>query len=406
MTDTPRLACACTFCTIAPPHVLRQIASRGDAEQRSSAERTLATTRTLRQARLQAVAVGAPPPAAAAMAAGARPAGARSTHDAGGTRDLPGNRFRAEGAGPVGDDAVDEAHDFAGLTRDFLSKVFRRRSIDGRGLALVSTVHFDKDYDNAFWDGAQMVYGDGDGKVFNRFTVALEVVGHELAHGVTQYTSNLIYFEQPGALNEHFSDVIGSLVKQWHLGQDAGQADWLIGAGLLAPGIHGSALRSMSAPGTAYDDPLIGRDPQPTHMRDYHFGPEDQGGVHINSGIPNRVFWRVATTLGGPAWKTAGRIWWDAFTGMLNARATFSDAARATIAAAGEVGGQDALRAVRAAWAEAGVTVPRSTPRPLLPTAVVAAGPKVVRIRAHAGNAMAGAVLAARPRAAEKRPRG
>ena len=355
-----RLFHACPFCTIAPPHILREIASRGDAQEREAAERTLEVTRALRTARLRAIATGAPPPAAETEALFRRRTGARSTHDAGNMTRLPGRLVRDEASSDSGDTAVDEAHVYAGITRDFLQKVFRRRSLDGRGMPLVSTVHYDRDYENAFWDGGQMVYGDGDGRVFQRFTVCLDVVGHELAHGVTQFTSNLVYFEQPGALNEHFSDVIGSLVKQWHRGEDAAAADWLIGAGLLAPGIRGRALRSMSAPGTAYDDPLIGRDPQPAHMRDFHHGPEDQGGVHINSGIPNRVFWRVATEIGGPAWELPGRIWWQAFTGMLRARADFGDAARATADAAGELGGRGAAATVLAAWREAGVVVPRA----------------------------------------------
>src|SRR6185295_7901081 len=124
--------------------------------------------------------------------------------------------------------------------------------------------------------------------------------------------------------------------------QAAADADWLIGAGLLAPGIRGVALRSMSAPGTAYDDPLIGKDPQPAHMQDFYYGSEDQGGVHINSGIPNRVFWRVATRMGGNAWELAGQIWFRAFTTKLPARADFKDAARATADAAGELGGNHA----------------------------------------------------------------
>lgn len=369
-----RLFCACTFCTIAPPHILRHIAEHGDEAERESAARTLDVTRELKRARLRAAAMGAPPFAMSLLGGGS---GARTTHDAGHREQLPGTVVRREADGAVGDAATDEAHDGAGITRDFLQKVFRRRSIDGRGMPLVSSVHYGVNYDNAFWDGAQMVYGDGDGRVFQRFTVSLDVIGHELAHGVTQHTSNLIYFEQPGALNEHFSDVIGSLVKQWHLGQAADQADWLIGAGLLAPTIRGRALRSMSAPGTAYDDPLIGRDPQPAHMRDLYTGPEDEGGVHINSGIPNRVFWRVATGLGGPAWGLAGRIWWRAFTGMLRARADFAEAARATIESAGRLGGSAVARTVRAAWVEVGVAVPRgATPVIVVPKPAAKAATK------------------------------
>jgi Zn-dependent metalloprotease len=135
-----------------------------------------------------------------------------------------------------------------------------------------------------------MVYGDGDGDLFKRFTIAIDVIGHELTHGVTQYSAGLVYQDQTGALNESISDVFGSLVKQYRLKQTADQADWLIGAGLLADGVNGKALRSMAAPGTAYDDPILGKDPQPAHMKDFVNTQSDHGGVHINSGIPNHAF--------------------------------------------------------------------------------------------------------------------
>ena len=117
------------------------------------------------------------------------------------------------------------------------------------------------------------------------------MVAHELSHGVTETEAGLIYFEQSGALNESLSDVFGSLVKQYYLKQTADRADWLIGEGLLAAGINGKGLRSMSEPGTAYDDPLLGKDPQPAHMKDFIKTREDNGGVHLNSGIPNRAFY-------------------------------------------------------------------------------------------------------------------
>lgn len=196
-------------------------------------------------------------------------------------------------------------------------------------------MHYGQDYDNAFWNGHQMVFGDGDGEIFGDFTACVDVIGHELTHGVTQFTAGLQYQDQPGALNESVSDVFGSLVKQHSLGQDAAHADWLIGAGLLAPGIQGVALRSMKAPGTAYDDPRLGKDPQPAHMRDYVDTTDDNGGVHINSGIPNHAFYLLATALGGQAWDRAGRIWYDALTGgRLAADADFTAFARATVAAA------------------------------------------------------------------------
>src|SRR5262249_42131489 len=137
------------------------------------------------------------------------------------------------------------------------------------------------------WDGQQMVFGDGDGVLFIGFTKAVDVIGHELTHGVTQYECGLEYHDEPGALNESISDVFGTLVKQYALKQDVTAGDWLIGNGLLAPSVNGKALRSMKDPGTAYDDPQLGRDPQPAHYKNYVRTSEDNGGVHLNSGIPN-----------------------------------------------------------------------------------------------------------------------
>jgi Zn-dependent metalloprotease len=161
--------------------------------------------------------------------------------------------------------AVDEAYEYLGITHDFFWKEYQRDSLDNKGLILTGTVHYGREYQNAFWNGQQMVFGDGDGEIFNRFTIAIDVVAHELSHGVTETEAGLIYFEQSGALNESLSDVFGSLVKQYHLKQTADKADWLIGEGLLAKGINGKGLRSMSEPGTAYNDPLLGKDPQPAH---------------------------------------------------------------------------------------------------------------------------------------------
>src|SRR5207253_4255623 len=170
----------------------------------------------------------------------------------------------------------------------------------------------------------------------------------------------LEYQGEPGALNESVSDVFGSLVKQNALGQTAEQADWLIGAGLFAPGVKGKALRSMKEPGTAYDDPRIGKDPQPAHMRGYVKTEDDNGGVHINSGIPNRAFCLTALGFGGPAWRKAGRVWYLALTDLLGEKASFADAARATIAVAEKELGKDAAEVVRGAWSAVGVRVKAS----------------------------------------------
>src|SRR5919202_6568433 len=153
---------------------------------------------------------------------------------------------------------------------------------------LIGTVHYDKDHDNASWDGSQMVFGDGDGQYFNRFTLAIDVMGHELTHGVTGNTARLEYHDQPGALNESMSDVFGSLVKQYASSpqQTAAQADWLIGAGLFTARVNGLALRSMKAPGTAYDDPMLGRDPSPRTCRTMTTPQPTMAGSTSTRGFP------------------------------------------------------------------------------------------------------------------------
>jgi Zn-dependent metalloprotease len=274
------------------------------------------------------------------------------------TENLPGTEVRAEGDPAVADVSADEAYDGLGATFDFYLAAYNRWSVDDRGLPLKGTVHYGQQYDNAFWNGSQMVFGDGDGVVFGRFTAAVDVIGHELTHGVTQYTANLTYRGQSGALNESVSDVFGSMVKQYQLGQTADQADWLIGAGLFAPTVNGVALRSMKAPGTAYDDPNLGRDPQPATMSDYLDTTEDDGGVHINSGIPNRAFYLAATGIGGTSWEGAGQVWYDVLTGgKLPAAATFATFGSATVRAAQERFGESSAEAgaVADAWHQVGV---------------------------------------------------
>jgi Zn-dependent metalloprotease len=222
---------------------------------------------------------------------------------------------------------------------------------------LDSTVHYGQKYDNAFWNGSQMVYGDGDGKIFQRFTKCLDVIGHELTHGVTQYEAGLNYQDQPGALNESMSDVFGCLVKQWSLKQTVARADWLVGKGLFTSKVKGVALRSMKDPGTAYDDPMLGKDPQPAHMKDYYKGTDDNGGVHINSGIPNRAFYLTAAAIGGFAWEKAGKIWYTALCNRLRPSSNFKAARQATISAAAQLygPGSDEEKAVSAAWTQVGV---------------------------------------------------
>ncbi|WP_307624102.1 M4 family metallopeptidase [Streptomyces sp. V3I7] len=343
------------FCTIVPPHLLDKLAQDGDAALSGPARRTLERDALERTRRRLTTVVGATSVAAPAGAAADQPH--RTVYDARHTENLPGEKVRAEGSAPGKDATVNRAYAGLGATFELYLKAYGRNSIDGEGLPLDATVHFGENYDNAFWNGEQMVFGDGDNEVFLDFTIPVDVIGHELTHGVTQYTANLTYFGQSGALNESISDVFGSLIKQYSLGQTAAEADWLIGAGLLAPRVTGTALRSMKAPGTAYDDDVLGKDPQPATMDDYVRTGRDNGGVHINSGIPNHAFYLAATTLGGNSWERAGQIWYDVLTGgELIAKATFTDFAKLTVKAArARYKDGEELQAVLKAWEQVGV---------------------------------------------------
>ncbi|GAA1296456.1 M4 family metallopeptidase [Streptomyces sanglieri] len=343
------------FCTIVPPQVLDKLSQSDNPDLAGPARRTLEGDAARRTRRQMATVVTVPVAPASDGEASDKPE--RVLYDCRNGTQLPGTKVRAEGQEPTKDASVNRAYAGLGATFELLLKAYGRRSIDGNGLPLIGSVHYDEKYNNAFFDGEQMVFGDGDGEIFLDFTVAIDVIGHELTHGLTQYTANLSYYGQSGALNESMSDVFGSLVKQYSLGQSADQADWLIGAGLLAPRVQGVALRSMKAPGTAYDDDVLGKDPQPAKMEDYVHTSEDNGGVHLNSGIPNRAFYLLATALGGNAWERAGQLWFDVLTGgQLAVDADFADFARLTVAAArSRFGEGDEAEAVLKAWSEVGV---------------------------------------------------
>lgn len=341
---------------IVPPYLLARIAG-ADAERfptaSAAARRTLRMDAPRRSARLMLSVEGG------TLVAELADAPNREIADAAGREELPGRVVRREGGDPVGDAAADEAYDGLGATFDLFSEVYGRNSIDGAGLPLRATVHYGRLYDNAFWDGERMVFGDGDGEVFGRFTGSLSVIGHELTHGVTQFASGLVYRGQSGALNESISDVFGALVEQYATKQTAAEASWLIGAGLFTAEVQGDALRSMRSPGTAYDDDVLGRDPQPDHLDDYIHTADDDGGVHLNSGIPNRAFVLAADALGGYAWERAGHVWYDTLTGGLAPDVDFARFAAATVrAAAARYGGTSAeADAVRAGWEGVGVTI-------------------------------------------------
>ncbi|KQQ07841.1 M4 family metallopeptidase [Rathayibacter sp. Leaf296] len=354
--------------TVVPPYLLVRIARLDDpafARAARAASRSLEQDVPFRRVRPGEPSPGrrTPGPTATATPTPRNRVAAlqRTISDAQTTETLPGVTVRTEGQPSNGDIAVDEAYDGLGAMSAFLQQAYGRDSIDDAWLPLDATVHFGDDYDNAFWDGSRMVFGDGDGQVFRRFTISPSVIGHELAHGMTEYTANLVYRGQSGALNESISDVFGALLEQFGAGQSAEEASWLIGEGLFTDEVEGTALRSMIAPGTAYDDDVLGKDPQPGSMDDYVDTEDDNGGVHINSGIPNRAFAVAAIELGGKAWERAGQVWYDVLTGgVLTATADFTGFAGLTIAAAAERygAGSDVETAVRTGWSTVGVELP------------------------------------------------
>lgn len=300
-------------CSIVPPHLLDEVAQSGSLSQRSHAVRTLNVATTFRSARMVAA---APERLTGASYRSPRPAGGprMSIFDAREQAMLPGKPVYTHGTPAGADVAVQETYLAIGAWLDLFRDIFNRDSIDGHGLPVAATVHFNDEFNNVLWDGVRVVIGDGDGDLFTRFTTSVDVIGHELTHGLIQYTARLDYRDQPGALSESIADVFGSLVKQRLLGQTAVEADWLIGAGLFSPKVRGVGLRSLKAPGTGYADPILGTDPQPDHMSAYNPTLADNGGVHINCGIPNRAFYLTALALGGFAWERAGRIWYDALS--------------------------------------------------------------------------------------------
>ncbi|TKV25697.1 M4 family metallopeptidase [Arthrobacter sp. NamB2] len=342
-------------CSIVPPHLLTRLAALRDPRLSAAARaarHALQELDPLLQVRSEAL--------RAPVRRGSAIVGTltRRIYDAGGQEELPGRLVRGEGASVTGDPAADEAYDGLGSTYHLFSEEYGRSSIDGAGKPLEATVHYGTNYDNAFWDGERMVFGDGDGEIFGRFTASLTVISHELTHGFTQYSTNLVYQGQSGALNESLSDVFGVLVEQRNLGQDADTASWLVGAGIFTQQVEGTALRSLKAPGTAYDDDVLGKDPQPAVMADYVHTASDNGGVHINSGIPNHAFYLAATALGGRAWEGAGRVWYDAvLSGSIPPDCDFPIFATATTEAAARRFGTGSREAdaVSGAWSQVGV---------------------------------------------------
>ncbi len=193
---------------------------------------------------------------------------------------------------------------------DFFQSQFGRNSLDNAGMTLLSSIHFSVKYNNAGWTGSQMRYGDGDGNIFIDFTKSNDVIGHELTHGVTQFTSGFVYSNQSGGLNESMSDVFGSMFRQWRANQTVSTADWLIGKEIMGPGAIArgfTCLRDMAKPAASHC-----LAPQSTKFSQYQNGMDP----HDSSGIPNLAFCKAAVAIGGKSWEKTGKIWYEALTGF------------------------------------------------------------------------------------------
>jgi Zn-dependent metalloprotease len=313
--------CRCMFI---PPFVLENLAAAGvDAAPLSSQQSALSRKKRKNRVKEMREFVSLAPVGKAA----------REVYDCQHKWEQRVKLVRKERGRITGDASADKAYDHAGIVRDYFKEVLDRNSIDDAKMDLILNVHHGENYMNAFWDGDEMTFGDGDGKIFVDFARSLDVVAHELAHGVTQWEANLEYDGQSGALNEHFSDVFGTVITQHFEGQTADTADWLIGDEIMGPTLKGEALRSMSNPGTAFDNALMGRDRQPAHMKDYYHFPDDNHGVHINSGIPNRAFYLAAMDIGTDK---AGLIWYAALQ-KFSPTTIFNVAVRTIVRTAGDL---------------------------------------------------------------------
>lgn len=323
-----------------PPVILETMSAHGDSSGRETEDRTTDLQKKEHQL---------------SPHTSDQPNGEREVYDAKFGYANPGSRARFEGDPPTGDPDVDRVYEYTGLVRDFYRKEFGLNSIDGQGMKVVSTANYGENYQNAYWDGKQMFYGHpSEQSPFKTFAI-LDITGHELTHGVTQHqVPGMWQWYQAGALDEHFSDAFGAMVDQYAHNQKATDADWVLGKGAFKPGINARGVRDMLHPGTAFDDPKLGKDPQTADMKDYYTGSKDNWGVHINSGIPNKAFATFAQSVGGYSWKDPGHIWFEARK-HLSKNPTFAEFAYDTIEAAKTIGTPDEVVKLKRAWDSVGV---------------------------------------------------
>lgn len=258
---------------------------------------------------------------------------------------LPGSLYSSV-TSTFSDPAAVDAHAYAGVVYDYFKNTFGRNSYDGQGAKIISSVHVGRSWNNAAWIGTQMVYGDGDGTTFTSLSGSLDVIGHELAHAVTEKTADLVYQNESGALNESISDIFGAMVDP---------QDWLIGEDIYTPNKAGDALRSMADP-TLYGDP--------DHYSKRYTGTQDNGGVHINSGINNKAAYLLSdggthygVTVAGIGRAKVAQIYYRALTYYLTPNSNFANMRQAAIQAATDLYGATSaeVTSVKNAYSAVGV---------------------------------------------------
>lgn len=328
-------------CFIVPPNILRRYSrdTTLDDATRKNLSDSFVETQRLRGLR-EAHRVASLADTVRGLVAVADKKPAQQLFDCKHTKALPGTPV----AKPTG--GFKTVSDTTAKVAEFYLSVLGRNSVDNQGFDLLSSLHYSKKYDNAFWNGQQMVYGDGDGKLFTEMYLSPDVIGHELTHGVTQYESGLKYEGESGALNESLSDVFGAVfnqwLNQWPVTEPKG---WLIGAGIIAAPAKKrgfTALRDMLDPGASHN-----LSPQP----DRYSKIDPTADVHDNSGVPNKAFALFASAVGGQAWGPALKVWYDVATGgQLHADATFRQFAVLSVASAKKIGGTALVTKLKKAW--------------------------------------------------------
>jgi Zn-dependent metalloprotease len=347
---TMLMACSCQ---IVPQAALERLARDKSlsTEQKKSFADTMKIDAELRKLRTQngkltRVASLMAPATLAAVA----PAPAITVFNCNHGQTLPGAPVAKPGTSP--DATAKRAFVETSSVATFYSQVFGRNSIDGAGMTLISSIHYGENYNNAFWNGAQMTYGDGDGSIFVDFTKGNDVIGHELTHGVTQHSLQLNYTNEAGGLNESMSDCFGSMFRQWEAKQNVNQADWLIGKDIMGPAAIAkglTCLRDMANPAAKHC-----LAPQPTKYSQIKPGMDP----HESSGPPNLAFYTAAKKLGGNSWDKIGQIWYKSMTGFgpspnMKMKA-FANRTRA-VAAQLNPGNAAVINAVDAGWKKVGL---------------------------------------------------